>query len=421
MDNNSSAASTMVLSSVTTRTLPAWLTPVAFGVVGLVLMGLVGLISPNLGAAAIAIGIASFVIAAIGLVFLALDKSFRSQWAITALILAAIGAVALLGNGAAYGFTIAQSERQGNYGAAVTELKAIGKAPPFSTDLAQVYLDWANAEVQTKAFAAAVTHFSYVAQNFQTLPQAAKAQAALPGTYLSWAKYATAQNDPITAGQEYQVLLTQYAASPEATTAHGLAPAAYLAWGDAEFKANYYAQAYTAYTLISKGFPKDALAATAHTSAAKVLAAWAQSLTTAHLFSDASVHFTDLAKNYADTPEGKNAQKLLTQGVQIIGRLLRSDGTTPIIASTTVRLSTVWNVPAGSPSNYSVSGQQYVADTDANGYFVFPSVPSGQYLLEWRSTLGPYETLFNGDTPLEIVTIHPLDAPTLPAITTNEK
>src|SRR5487761_1965959 len=104
MDNNSSAASTMVLSSVSSRTLPAWLTPVAFGVVGFVIVGVVGLVSPNLGAAAIAIGIASFVVAAVGLVFLALDKVLRSQWAITALVLAAIGAVALLGNGAAYGF-----------------------------------------------------------------------------------------------------------------------------------------------------------------------------------------------------------------------------------------------------------------------------------------------------------------------------
>lgn len=421
MDNNSSAASTMVLSSVSARTLPAWLTPVAFGVVGLALVGVVGMIAPNLGAAAIAIGIASFVVAAVGLVFLALDKSFRLQWAITALALAAIGAGALLGNGAAYGIAIAQATGQGNYGTAVTDLKATGKAPPFSTDLAQTYLDWANAEVKANAFAAAVTHFSYVAQNFPTLPQAAKAQAALPATYLSWAQYATAQNDPITAGQAYQVLLAQYATSSAATTAHSLAPAAYLAWGDAEFKATYYAQAYTVYTLITKGFPKDTLATTAHGSAAKVLAAWAQSLTKAHLFNDASVHFTDLAKNYGDTPEGQSAQKLLTQGVQVIGRLLRSDGQTPILPFTTVRLSTVWNVPTGNPANYSVGGQQYLADTDANGYFVFPSVPSGQYLLEWRSTIGPYETLFNGDTPLEIVTIRPLDAPTLPPIITNQK
>ena len=421
MDNNSSAASTMVLSSVSSRALPAWLTPVAFGVVGLVLVGVVGLVSPNLGAAAIAIGIASFVVAAVGIVFVALDKVFRTQWAITALVLAAIGAVTLLGNGAAYALAISQAKAQGNYGAAVAELKASGKTPPFSTDLAQAYLDWANAEVTANAFQAAIAHFSYVIQNFPTLPQAAKAQAALPGTYLRWAQYATAQSDPITAGQEYQVLLTQYAASPEATTAHSLAPTAYLAWGDAEFKANYYAEAYTAYTLITKGFPKDASAATAHRDAAKVLAAWAQALTTAHLLTEASVHLTDLAKNYTDTPEGKNAQKLLSQGEQVIGRLLRSDGKTPIIPFTTVRLSTVWNVPSGNPANYSAGGQQYLADTDANGYFVFPSVPSGQYLLEWRSTLGPYETLFNGDTPLEIVTIHPLDAPTLPPIVTDEK
>lgn len=411
----------MVLSSVTPRSLPSWLNPTTLGIAGLVIVGLVAIFSPNFGAAAIAAGIASFVIAAGMLVLLAVDKSLRLQWAVIALVLAAVGAAALLGNGAAYAFAVSRAEAQGNYGAAVADLKAMGKAPPYSTDLAQAYLDWANNEVQNKVFDQAIAHYNYVAQNFPTLPQAATAQAALPGTYLGWAQYATSQGDAVMAGQEYQTLLTQYAASPEALHAHSLAPAAYVAWGDAEFKVADYEQAYVAYSLVTKGFPKDAEAQAAHAKAAQVLLAWAKALTAAHRYSEASTHYTDLAKNYADTAQGQAAINLLNQGVQVIGRLFKADGKTPAMPFTTVRLSSQWSVANGSPLSYNVSGQQYYADTDANGYFVFPSVPSGQYLLEWRSTGGAFLTIFNGTTPLEIITVRPLDSSPLPPIITSQK
>jgi hypothetical protein len=49
-------------------------------------------------------------------------------------------------------------------------------------------------------------------------------------------------------------------------------------------------------------------------------------------------------------------------------------------------------------------------------------VPPGQYLLEWRSLdSGAFLTLFNGTTPLEIITIRPLESPILPVITTDQK
>jgi tetratricopeptide (TPR) repeat protein len=417
MDNNSSVVPTMLLTAVK-RPLPSWVTPTTFAVAGLALVAVVAIASPNFGVAAIAAGIVSLIVAVVAVIFLVVDQPARSQWMVTAIVLAALGIIALLGNGAAYQVAISQAEAHQNYGAAVSELKATGKVPPYSTDLANAYLDWANTEIAAHAYSQAVAHFTYVAQQFPTLPQAATAQAALPGAYLAWAQYASAHNDPITAGENYQILLTQYASSPEASTALSAAPAAYLAWGDAEAQAKYYDQAYTAYSLIAKNFPKSAQATAAHQKAAQVLSDWATALTQAHRYAEAAVHYNDLAKNYADTTPGKAAIKLLQQGVPVIGRLFKADGKTPVLAYTTVRLSSSWNVAGGS---YTVSGTQYYIDTDANGYFDFPSIPSGQYLLEWRTTTGPFQTFFNGTTPLEVITVHPLETVELPPITTTQK
>lgn len=403
------------------RSLPTWLTPTVYGVSGIVLLGIVALLSPNFGVAATAAGVAAFVVAAGAIVLLALDtvRANRTMWALVAGGLVVVALIGVLGSGAAYQYAVTRAEAQGNYGAAVTALQATGAKAPYNTNLAQAYLDWGKAEISQKAYAGAVTHLSYVAQNFPTLPQAATALALLPSVHLSWAQYATQQNDVVTAGEEYQILLTKFASSPEAAQAHSAMPGAFLKWGNAEQQAGYYDVAYATYQLITQNFATAAEAAQAHQQAAADLLAWANALTKAHRYSDAATHFTDLAKNYSDTPQGKTAQKLLAQGETVIGRLFRANGTSPVVPYTTVRLSSTWTVANGT---YTTGGQQYYADTDAHGYFDFPSVPPGQYLLEWRSLdSGAFLTLFNGTTPLEIITIRPLESPVLPPITTDQK
>jgi tetratricopeptide (TPR) repeat protein len=416
-------ASTLILpkAKVIADALPSSITPPVYGLISIVLLGIVAMLSPNFGVAAIAAGIAAFIVAAGAIVFLVLDKTGanRTKWALAAGMLVVLAFIGLGGSGGAYQFTIARAEAQGNYGMAISALQATGQKAPYSTALAQAYLDWGRAEISQHAYAAAVTHLTYLAQSFPTLPQAATALALLPGVHLSWAQYATQQNDPVTAGEQYQILLTRFASSPEAAQAHSAMPGAFLKWGDAEQQAGYYDVAYTAYQLIAQNFPQSAEAPQAHQHAAADLLAWADALTKAHLYGDASIHFTDLAKNYGDTPQGQTAQALLAKGVTVIGRLVRADGKTPVVPYTTVRLSSAWTVSSGT---YTAGGQQYYADTDAHGYFEFPSVPPGQYLLEWRSLdSGAFLTLFNGTTPLEIITIRPLESPILPVITTDQK
>lgn len=420
--NNRSQASTVVLS-VAPRTLPRWLTPVSYGVFSLVAIGVIAALMPNFGVAAIGGGIAAFVVAAGAIVFLVMDHTpgARLPWGALSAVLIVVAVLSLLGSGAAYQLAISRAEAQGNYSAAISELQATGQKPPYSTSLADAYLNWGKAEIQQHAFAGAVTHLTDCAQNFPTLPEAAQASSMLPSVHLMWAQYATQQNDPVTAGQQYQILLTQYGTSPDAGQAHDSMATAFIAWGNAEQQAGYYDIAYTAYQLVLTNFPKTSQATQAHTSAATTLLAWATALTQAHRYGEAAVHYTDLAKNYADTPEGKKAIAILAKGVQLVGRLFKADGTSPVIPYTTVRLSSAWTISgSGAALTYSVSGQQYYADTDSKGYFDFPSVPPGQYLLEWRSTTGPFLTLFNNNKPLELVTLRPLQALLLPPIVTNQ-
>lgn len=400
------------------RRLPDWWTPLMCGLCAALLLGAVGLVSSGLGSTVNNLGIVAAIAALAPAVSLFLaDRRTRGRWLALTIVLLAVGAAGILSASAAYRFQIAQAEAHGAYPTAINDLRALGARPPYAQDLAQAYLDWAAAEASAHVYDSAVTHLTYVATQFPTTPQAATAGARLPDVHLAWARYAAAQHDPITAGQQYQIVLSAYPTSTAAQPAGAEAPAAYLAWGEALAQAKFYANADTAFQLIITGYPQNAVFGQARQQDAQALLAWAQQLTTAGDYDQAATLYQRLVTDFADTPPGQQAQAAIKQGVQVTGRLLKADGKTPALAGTTVRLSSKWSVANGS---YAVSGQQYVADTDANGYFVFPSVPPGQYLLEWRSTTGIFQTTFNGTTPTLLVTVSPLNAITLAPVTSNQ-
>ncbi len=424
MDQQTPTAPTVAVSVPSARTVPSWLTPTNFTIGGAVVIALTAILAPNFGLAAIVAGIACLVVAILAIIFLLITpaRDARIQLGVTTGVLVIIGALAIASNGAAYQFAIARDQANGDYGGAATAQRALGQKPPYSSDLATTYLKWADAEVSGNAFASAINHLNYVATNFPTLPQAATAQMRLPTVYLQWAQFATGRSDSVTAGKAYQSLLTQFGSSAAASQAASTAPAALLAWGDAALAAGHNDDASAAYQLVTKFYPKSAEATMAHAQAAKALSASSKQLAAAHRFGEAYEQYTLLAKSYADTPEGVAAKKLLAQGVRLTGRLLKADGQTPVLPYTTVRLSSKWSVVgSGANLSYIVGGTQYFAGTDANGYFVFPSVPSGPYLLEWRNTTGVFLTYFKGATPLDVVTLRPLENQLLTTIVTDFK
>ncbi len=222
----------------------------------------------------------------------------------------------------------------------------------------------------------------------------------------------------MTAAQEYTILLSQYPTSDAAGQAHTAAPATFLAAGDAYYQAEHYQDAYNAYQTIIKDFAQSPEAKQAHAQTAKVLWDWAQKLSAAHIYDQAAQHYQDLVNNYADTAQGKQAKALLDKGVSVVGRLFQADGKTPVLTHTTVRLSSSYTVQNGF---YSASGRQYYADTDENGYFDFPNVTPGRYLLEWRDTGGLFYTLIKDNKAVILVSVSPLQPVEMAPITTQEK
>jgi tetratricopeptide (TPR) repeat protein len=396
----------------------SWWSPLTFGLAAVVVLGIVALFMPNLGAMALAVGIGAFVLAVIGVITLVTSGSRDyGSWGVAVAVLVVVGVLGVLLSSPAYHAGIALAESSGNYAQAVQDEQAIGDKPPYSQDLAQTYLDWAQAEVNEHAFSQAIDHLSYVVAQFPTLPQAEQAQIRRPTAYLAWARFALTQHDDFTAGQAYNTLLTTYAGSSAASQAKQEAAPTLLAWGQQLQQGKFYQDAYNAFLLIDKDFPNASQASQAHQLAAQDDLAWAQALTAAHRYDLAAQRYQDLATNFGDTSQGAQAQKVLNQGVVLIGRLFRKDGHTPVVLHTTVRISSSWAVESNGV--YTVAGRQYLADTDSNGYFEFPSVPAGQYLLEWRNTTGIYETFANGTQPSAIVTVLPLEPLVLAPITTD--
>jgi tetratricopeptide (TPR) repeat protein len=383
-----------------------------------ILIGIALLVAPSLPIALIIAGIICVLAAIAGCIMLVRTNE-KQSWGIAAGVLVAIALICFVGdNGIGHAY-VQLEEGRGAYNAAITDLKALGEKPPYSSTLAQCYLDWAASDVQSHAYNSAVDHYTYTAQKFPTLPQAATANQKLPDTYLAWAKYTLAHNDSISAGQAYFALYTKYSKSIAADQARSDAPSVLLASGDGLAKGNYYQQANDTYQLLISTFPQAPEAAKAHMGAATNLLAWAKALQDAKRYNDAGTRYTDLAKNFGDTPEGKQAQDVLSKGVNVTGRLFKADGKTPVYLHTNVRLSTNWTSQDG--TNYTASGQQYYADTDENGYFVFVNIPAGQYLLEWRNTIGAYQTLADGKNLDEIITVAPLQPVTIASITTEQK
>lgn len=406
-------------SRATASRLPAWWSPLICGLSAALLLGVTALLSPGLGSLASNVGVVALIAALAPLATLVLvEARARVRWLVLAVALVALGVVGVFSANAAYSFQIAQAEAHGAFPTALSDLRAQGEKPPYSQRLAQVYLDWAQYEIAHNVFDGAVTHLTDVATQFPTTPQAAQANALLPGAHLAWARYATSQRDPVTAGQQYHILLTTFAAAPEASQGRAEAPAAYLAWGTALYNAKFYGDADTSFQLIITGFPQSAQFGPARQGDARDLLDWAQQLTGAGIYDQAAQLYQRLVTSFSDTPPGLQAQTLVKRGVQVTGRLLKADGKTPADAGTTIRLSSAWTVGNGS---YVASGQQYLADTDANGDFVFPAVPPGQYLLEWRSTTGAFQSTFNGATPTLIITVAPLNAVTLSTVTSDQK
>jgi tetratricopeptide (TPR) repeat protein len=399
--------------------LPVWWSPIVLGIISAILGAIALYFSPSLRVGIIIASILWLVAGGAGLFSFFMGSSGeKTNWIIATVILIILGTGMLIGNTSIQRAYAKAEIQRGAYASAINDLEALGDAPPYSQDLAKAYYDLATAEIKANNFKSGINHLKYVAKKFPTLPVATQATDKLPDTYLAWARYAKGQNDPITAGDQYAILITEYPNDDATASAKNEAPTVLLARGDALLKNNYYDTAYASYKLILDNFSSSPAATQARTQAAQALLTWAQKLYEARRYVESATEYQELIKNFPETEQGKQAQQILSQGVNVTGRLFKSDGKTPVVGYTTVRISSKWEQVEGS---YTASGTQVYANTDDKGYFVIPNVPAGQYLLEWRTTLGIFQTLFTDGKPAAIISVAPLQPLQLPAITTEQK
>ena len=391
--------------------------PFSFVTISVLLAGIFMLVMPNMQVAFIVGGIALLVFSVAGVVSLIGEQAAgRRNWIISTVAIAVIGVSLLALNEPAYRAQISYAESHNNYSVAVNGLVNLGYKPPFSKTLATAYLNWGISLVNAHNYSAGIQELLYTENNFPTLPQAAQAKNTIPQAMLSYAEYAYAHGDAITAGQQYTSLIENFSSYPAAATALSEGAPAILGEANAYAQKNYYQESYNAYAVLLKYFGKSSEAAQSESLAPQVLLTWAQKLIASQNYGPASQEYQVLAAQFPSTPQGKQAATFLANGVSVTGQLVLASGK-PLPAYVNVRLSSQWTAPSSAGGSYQTSGQQYYADTNANGYFKFLDIPPGKYLLEWRSTQGYYNTLLNGTTFSLIITVDPVAPTYLPVIT----
>ncbi len=398
------------------RTTRPWRGPRRYLLAAIFVVGLTALVEPDLGAAITTLGGVALGLGTIPwLATRGQPWPVRSRWAVVGTLLMVLGVTGFAGSMPAYRLSIRLARVSGGNAIVVAGLRHLGETPPYSQELASAYVQWAQQETRQGNYAAAVDHLDYVETAFPTLPQAELAREQLPDTLLAWAKVAQARGDTIRAGEEYLLLLTRYNAFPAAALAYaqdaaGSGPSSALfGWAALAHAAHDYSTSDMIYNQLLQLFPQSDIALRAFDLAATNQFDWAQALNAAGLFDIAAQHYLIVLDTYSDTIAATEARIALSHGVSVVGYLLQSNGVSPVMAMTTVRLSSQYSVlgttTVGAMGTYTVGGNQFLADTNANGAFVFTDVPPGVYLFEWRDTQGVYHTRFTGSVPALVVTV----------------
>lgn len=154
------------------------------------------------------------------------------------------------------------------------------------------------------------------------------------------------------------------------------AEALYL-YGQQLVRAHHEQDAIAQFTSIARLAPGSAYALQAHSAAAGAYLTLAQQQAAAHACGPEVTYYQTLAKDYADTPQGSQAQSLLAAGTTVTGTVTGLPNPT----ATTLYLST-------SATPYHYFSDDYSAHPSANGNFTFTGVQPGKYNLSGTGSFG---------------------------------
>jgi len=242
-----------------------------------------------------------------------------------------------------------------------------------------------------------------------------RGNAALADLYLQWGQALVAQHQFETGIADYRkVAAVNPTGTMAAATNAGLATAyaAYAQWFTRQTPPDY-ADALTWYENLVRDYPNSPEGKQAQ------LVQLPQSLYSAGLafvkqlrYQEARDVMNELVTSYSSTTWAAQAAAALKAKQPLTGKLILSDQNPTPIAIRQVRVATKWRIVQ--PKVYDDSGGPiYTTTTDANGNFSVPGgIPPGQnYLVTWwdpsRKTF--VTTFLNADTPVNQVTVSPLE------------
>lgn len=378
---------------------------------GLAALIVLAVTAPDWGTFATRIGITLLVVGACvgGLIWLfhrLRHRWARRRWPILA---ASLLLASLLGVGLAPGIHALQGhvlEGQGNYQRAIEEYAASGENSPNGQDIARCYLEWGQRDLRSQDYAMAVQHLEAASETYSATTAARAAREPLGTALLQWGRQLAVEQSYGQAIQQFAHLRIHYAETEAAQQARENQdePAAYYSWGLQLQASQQFQNALTQFQAIGKLFPSSSYAPQAYTSAASDLYDWGQALIQQARYTQATAVYQQLINQYGNTAVAQQAQQALHAPQPVKGRLIFASG--PPDAHVIIRLSSSWST---GPNGYVQGGYVYEAHTDANGFFTFPAVPLGKYLIDWQQG-STFTTLLHQGTynPVYIADVEPL-------------
>jgi tetratricopeptide (TPR) repeat protein len=330
----------------------------------------IGAIAPDWGLASFRMGLVAVVLSipAIILWFVlwrAHARHILVRAGVFALVLIVIGAAGLLSAAPLHRLQGQWFEARGQYGLALNAYQLSGDTVATNQTMARIAVEWAEELSAHQQFGAAVTELQpVVASPVIDESLGVRARQDIVTAYLAWGNQAQQQ-------QAFQTALTRYQA---------LGQAAYC---DASCEVQ------------------------VHAANAQALLGLAQQLAAGQHYDQAVAAYRQLVSDYIDTPEGQEAQNVLSMPQSLKGRLIYPD-TSPA-ANFEVLLASQWTFDSGAQV-LKLEGQQYQAKTDVSGAFSVPSVAVGNtYMIAWVDTNGHSGTcITTNNQPLYTVHAQPL-------------
>jgi tetratricopeptide (TPR) repeat protein len=325
----------------------------------------------------IAASLAAFALAAITLFILGIRvsagrRSFSSVALALALAVALVG-VALAGFSQLNTIHLAQARHEEaalQWRGAAQEYADGGEHGPNAPDLARVYTEWGEALAKSNDNAGAITKLETA---LETYPKSGaiidRTRADLFTTYMAWLQTG-ATNLPY---GEMLSFFTSYnndlACDVSCQTAiSGVMAQAHYQYGVQLASAADYKLAITEFETVQSQYPTSPFAAQAHTAAATAYLTYAN-LVVKQDCGVAAPLYTTLAKSYADTPEGKQAETIVTTPVSVTGQVRGAPSSPPV----TIYLASKPNAKS------QLDLGKYHAKLDAAGNYSFSKVKPGVY------------------------------------------